>query len=286
MASLVPRLLEKRTNMYRLIVCDLDGTLHSGNEPVRPAVRQAMQAVVDAGHWITLSTGRGLQLLRPFLGQVVVNAPLICCNGGLILAPETHRILYLQPTSLPLAHDVLRLAGKEGWGALVYLDDLETMLEYQWDGPGFQLTRGGTIVGQGLDAVSELIRPPHKLIVHSPSASATPAVIVRLQECVGDRARIVASSPRAVEILMPGVSKARGLARVAQELGVTPQETVAVGDGDNDIEMLQWAGLGIAMGNGMPGVRAIADWIAPPVEEDGVVVALHRFVLSAANATG
>jgi Cof subfamily protein (haloacid dehalogenase superfamily) len=270
--------------MYRLIVCDLDGTLRFGGEPVRPVVRQAMQAVVDAGRWITLSTGRGLQLLRPFLGQVAVNAPLICCNGGLILAPDTHRILYLQPTSLPLAHDVLRLAGKEGWKVLVYLDDMETMLEYQWNGPGFQLTRDGTIVGQGVDAVTALTRPPHKLIVHCASASSTPEVMARLQECVGDRARIVASSPQALEVLMPGVSKARGLAWVAHDLGLSPQETVAIGDADNDIEMLQWAGLGIAMGNGMPGVKTIADWIAPPVEEDGVAVALRHFVLNAGES--
>ena len=271
--------------MYRLIVCDFDGTLHTGNGLVRPAVRQAMQAVVDAGRWITLSTGRGLQLLRPYLGQVVVNAPLICCNGGLILAPDTHRILYLRPTSLPLAHDVLRLAGKEGWKVLVYLDDLETMLEYQFNGRGFQLKRGAAIVGQGLDAVSELTRPPHKLIVHTSSASSTPEVMVRLQECVGDRARVVASGPQFVEILMRGISKARGLARVAKDLGVPSRETVAIGDGDNDIEMLQWAGLGIAMGNGMPGVKAIADWIAPPVEEDGVAAALHRFVLNTGEPT-
>jgi hydroxymethylpyrimidine pyrophosphatase-like HAD family hydrolase len=163
---------------------------------------------------------------------------------------------------------------------------METMLEYQFNGPGFQLTRDGTVVGQGLDAVSALTRPPHKLIVHSSSVSSTPGVMALLQECVGDRARVVASSPQAVEILMPGVSKARGLARVAQDLGVTSQETLAIGDGDNDIEMLQWAGLGIAMGNGMPAVKAIADWIAPPAEEDGVAVALRRFVLGAGESTG
>ena len=269
--------------MYRLIVCDLDGTLLPGNGSVRPAVRQAMQEVVDAGRWITVSTGRGLQLLRPFLGQLVVNAPLICCNGGLILAPDTHRILYLRPTPLPLAHDALRLAGKEGWQVLVYLDDPQTMLEYQMNGPGFQLKRDGVVVGQGADVVSELTRPPHKLIVHSPSVSSTPQVMARLQECVGRRARVVASGPQLVEMLPRGVSKARGLARVAQSLGVTPQETVAIGDGDNDIEMLQWAGLGIAMGNGMAGVKAVADWIAPPVAEDGAAVALRHFVLSAAE---
>ena len=78
---------------------------------------------------------------------------------------------------------------------------------------------------------------------------------------------------------MPGVSKSARMSRVAERLGVRREETIAMGDGDNDIEMLEWAGLGIAMGNGMPAVKAAADWIAPPVDEDGVAVALRRFVL-------
>jgi Cof subfamily protein (haloacid dehalogenase superfamily) len=281
----MPRPHEKRKYMYRLIVCDLDGTLCANDQPVRPAVRQAMQAVMDAGRWITICTGRGLQLLRPFLSQVVVNAPLICCNGALILAPDTHRILYLRSTPLPLAHDVLRLAGRQGWKVLVYLDDMQTMLDYQVNGPGFQLTRGETVVGQGLDPVPALTRPPHKVMVHTASADLTLEAKARLQECVGDRARVVASTPRGLEILMPGISKARGLAWVAHNLHVSSQETLAIGDADNDIEMLQWAGLGIAMGNGMPGVKAIADWIAPPVGDDGVAVALRHFVLNASEPT-
>lgn len=266
--------------MYRLVVCDLDGTLMGRDAVVRPAVRQAMQEVVDAGHWITICTGRGLQLLRPYLDQVVVNAPLICCNGGLILEPGSHRVLHLQPTPLPLAREVLRLASRENWQVLVYLDDMETMMECHIRGPGFELTRAGAVVGKGLEPAFELARPPHKLIVHSPSIEATPKIAALLQECVADRARVVASSPRALEILVPGVSKAQGTALVAGRLGVAPHETLAIGDADNDIEMLEWAGLGVAMGNAMDGVKAIADWIAPSVAEDGVAVAVRRFVLN------
>ena len=265
--------------MYRLIVCDLDGTLRAFGGPVRAAVRDTMQAVVDAGAWITIGTGRGLQTLKPHLGTVVVNAPLICCNGGLILDPSTHEVLYVRPTPLALAHEVIQLVLKRHWGTMIYLDDLETLLVQSSSEPGFELRRDGATVRRVADPVAELLRPPHKVYVYTQSPQNTPEAAELLKEHFGERARIVAAGSRGMEVILPGVSKARALAWLAQRLCVPREETIAIGDADNDIEMLEWAGLGIAMGNAMPAARAAADWIAPTVDEDGVAVALRRFVL-------
>ena len=71
------------------------------------------------------------------------------------------------------------------------------------------------------------------------------------------------------------------MAWLADHLGVRREETMAIGDGDNDVEMLEWAALGVAMGNATPQTKAAADWIAPAVEEDGLAAALQRFVLDA-----
>jgi hypothetical protein len=96
----------------------------------------------------------------------------------------------------------------------------------------------------------------------------------------------VLSSPRAAELLVPGVSKAEGLKRVARRVKVLRRNTIAIGDADNDVDMLRWAGVGIAMGNAMPAVRAVASWVAPPVDQDGVAVALRRLITgNTASAT-
>jgi Cof subfamily protein (haloacid dehalogenase superfamily) len=265
--------------MYRLIFCDLDGTVITYERVQHPAVHEAMQAVADAGRFITISSGRGYQLLKPFLSSVVINAPLVGCNGGLIVDPATREVLYVRPMPLAMAKDILHWCQSEKFEVWAYLDDLETMLEWRPDGSGAVLRRDGELVAQMADPQSALTRPPHKLIVLPGSAARVPTVLALLQRHLGDQARALASSPKVIEVILPGVSKADAMSRVATLVGVAREETLAIGDGDNDVEMLEWAACGIAMGNGTERAKAAADWIAPTVEEDGLAVALRRFVL-------
>ena len=267
--------------MYRLVFCDLDGTVLTFQRELRPAVKAAMQAVVDRGHWITLSSGRGYQLLKPLLGRVPVNAPLVCCNGSLVVEPRTRRVLYLKPMPIDMAHSIVRWCQQSGEQVWVYLDDMETVLEYSPTEPGATLRSDGAL--QRIDdPISAITRPPHKLFLLPGSPDRIPDVVSRLQRHVGDRARVLASSPKTIEVVLPGTSKAKAMALVAKHLGVSRQETMAAGDGDNDVEMLEWAGLGVAMGNATPAVKAVASWEAPSVDDDGLAIALRKFVLQQA----
>jgi Cof subfamily protein (haloacid dehalogenase superfamily) len=265
--------------MYRLVFCDLDGTLAPFGGEVRPAVREAMQAVVDSDKWITLSTSRGYQMVKPFLDSVVVNAPMVCCTGALIVEASTRKVHFVKPLPLDMAHALARLSEQEGIAMWFYLADMETMLEKRVGDAGFVLRRDGATIREAPDPVAELQEPPHKVLVDTPSPEYMPAVAARVQECVGDRARVVLSRPYRAEVVLPGISKAWAMAWVAKDVGVKQEETIGIGDGDNDLDMIQWAGLGVAMGNATPAVKAAADWIAPPVEEDGAAEALRRFVL-------
>jgi len=264
---------------YRLVFCDLDGTVATFDGQVRPAVQQAMKAVVDAGRWITLCTSRGYQLVKPFLDRVVVNAPMICCTGGLIVDAQTRHIYHVRPLPLALARDLARLSLQEGIAMWFYLGDMETMLERRVGERMYTLRQDGKTVREVSDPVQELTQPPHKVLIETKSAEETPLVVARVQEFVGDQARVVVSSPRRVEVVLPGLSKGWAMAWVASHLGVPREQTIGVGDGDNDVEMVEWAGLGIAMGNATPACKAVADWNAPPVLEDGLAEALRRFVL-------
>jgi Cof subfamily protein (haloacid dehalogenase superfamily) len=269
--------------MYRLVFCDLDGTVATFDGQVRPAVQQAMQAVVDAGHCITLCTSRGYQMVKPFLDRVSVNAPMICCTGGLIVEAHTRVAYHVQPLPLSLAHDLVRLSLQEDIAMWFYLADMETMLERRVGDRGYALRRDGETLREVSDAVHELTEAPHKVLIETRTVEESPAIVAKVQEYVGDQARVLISSPRRIEVVLPGLSKGWAMSWVASYLGIEREETIGIGDGDNDVEMLEWAGLGIAMGNATPRTRAVADWIAPSVQEDGLAEALRRFVLEPAT---
>jgi hydroxymethylpyrimidine pyrophosphatase-like HAD family hydrolase len=93
-----------------------------------------------------------------------------------------------------------------------------------------------------------------------------------------EQIHIVPSHPYMVEGLPAGVDKGQGLAWLADYCGIPQTAVLAVGDNDNDVPMILWAGVGVAMGNASPAARAAADWVAPPVAEDGAAAALEKFV--------
>ncbi len=266
--------------MYRLIFCDLDGTVADFDGEIDSATQRAMKAVAASGAYITLSTGRGYQLLKPYLDRVTVNAPLVCCNGGLIVEAFTRKIHYVSPLPLPLAHDLVRLSQREGLAMWFYLHDMDTMLEKRVGEDSYALRRDGAIIRPVIDPLAELASAPHKVVVEASSESMTDMVLERMRRFLGERARPVSSQPRRIDVIVPGLSKAGAMSWVADYLGIPREETIGIGDGDNDVEMLRWAGLGIAMGNASQAAREAASWIAPCIDNHGLAIALERFVLN------
>jgi Cof subfamily protein (haloacid dehalogenase superfamily) len=264
--------------VHWLVFCDLDGTVLTYDCELRPAVRQAMQAVIDTGSRITLASGRGFQFLEQFLGVVPINAPLVCCNGALVIEPTTRKVLHLEPMPLTVARSVLEWGHRNSQRVLLTLGDMVSTLEYFPESQGAILRKHE--IEQYVDNPFTLLTsPPHKAIVMPGSSELVNDVVAQLSVLLGDRARVVVSSPKIVEILTPGVSKVKGMSLVADMLGIHRKDTIAIGDGDNDVEMLSWAGLAIAMANATEAAKSVADWIAPSVEDDGLAHALQRFVL-------
>lgn len=265
--------------MVRLVVSDFDGTLvpYFGS-PMRPAVDAAMRAVVDSGRWISISTGRGYPHIKPYLAGLTFNGPLITCNGGMIIDEAERRVLYKRLIPLDLARAVMDAGSIAGLQLLVFLDDLESILVRS--NGGFIMRRGALDSPLLADPLAALTQPPVKVLIRieSPEHDAYPRSV--LEPLLGSAARLVLSTPRTLDVIPAGSSKAAAMEWLANYLSVSRAETMAMGDSDNDVEMLQWAGLGVAMGQGTAAAKSGADWIAPAVEEDGAAVALQRFVLT------
>jgi HAD superfamily hydrolase (TIGR01484 family) len=131
--------------------------------------------------------------------------------------------------------------------------------------------------------VAEMPEAPSKFLVSVHDPTERDVVVTELTAMVqAERLplHIMTSHPVLIEGVPPGVSKASGLVWLTDYLGLSAADVLAIGDNDNDIPMLEWAGFSVAMAQGSAGALAAADWIAPGVDEDGAAVALERYVLA------
>jgi hydroxymethylpyrimidine pyrophosphatase-like HAD family hydrolase len=131
------------------------------------------------------------------------------------------------------------------------------------------------------DLLGWLERPPTKLVVVD-APQPLDALKSRLLERFGERLFIAKSLPHFLELASPTISKGSGLAFVAEHLGFEAEHTVGIGDGENDLELLEWAGFGIAVENADDGLKERADWVCPSVDEDGVAQVLEAYLDSRA----
>ncbi|MEP7358551.1 MAG: Cof-type HAD-IIB family hydrolase [Anaerolineales bacterium] len=267
----------------RLAALDLDNTLVGPDLTLSPRVKAAVARALARGVAVTIATGRGPAVTARYAAELKLTAPLICFQGGLVYDYLEKRVLHetrLDPAVIPV---VVALAEAHGWNlqfetpGMIYLprvsqhsEELLALLRFaDW---------------KRVDNLStDMPETPHKFILTADTPAERDALAAALRARLGEagvRLDVVPSHPILVEGLPPGLSKATGLAWLAQSLGIERQAVLAVGDNDNDVPMLEWAGVGVAMGHSSPAARAVADWIAPDVAGGGAAVALEKYVLS------
>jgi hypothetical protein len=265
---------------YSLVALDLDGTTIGRDLAIPPAVRAAIGAARAQGVVVTFATGRMYNSTRAFAGQLGLDAPLICYQGALIRRPTDDATLahFTMPADLA-AVAVQSLLDAEVC-TIAYVDEklcaaerrpeLEEYLSYHPNEADVRID----------PALAALVahNPPTKILF-----VAEPATIEhelgRLAQQFDGRLAAMRSHTNFGELTAPGVSKGAALARLAAELGIAREQVVAIGDQENDLSMIEWAGLGLAMGNAVPAVRAAAAAVVPPVEQAGVAWALQQYVL-------
>ncbi len=264
---------------FDLVAVDLDGTLADEHNRCAPVDLRAMRVVAERGAFVVIASGRMHAATERFWHEAQLNAPILSYNGAMIKHPRDGFIWFHLTVPAPFADEIVQFCEHEGYHLNYYLNDrLYVKEDTDWSRLYHQRT------GSVIELVGSLARfrgqSPTKLILID-SPDTTDCLREHFCERFGDRVNIIKSNDEYLEFMHPSANKARTLQRLAYQLGVPRERVLAIGDGNNDIPMMQWAGYAVAMGNAKPAVKELAHWIAPPIERNGLAAALvHLFKLS------
>ncbi|MBU6349167.1 MAG: Cof-type HAD-IIB family hydrolase [Chloroflexi bacterium] len=283
---------------FDLVVLDLDGTILNPYQRTRisQAVHDAIEAVQAAGIPVTIGTGRTLDYIRHHLpGDLRLTHPVMTTQGAVIGDPISGRVLSEIVLPIDPARSIAAFVDEQRSPTAFYFNDAQGHTRI------YRNSQGGTpteeellhhLLGAPAALVAEFqplvaavdAHPPVKVIAFNRSQPGTLDLLPEYQRRFEPSLTITRTHEWLVEATAPGVDKGSGLRRLCALLGIDPGRVLAIGDGDNDIPMLQAAGWGVAMGNAGDAVKAVADWVAPPIEAEGAAVALQQWVLAASQA--
>lgn len=265
--------------MIRLVALDLDDTLLSPELTISPANKVALEKVAAAGVKITLASGRMYRSVLPYAEALGIREiPLITYNGALLRFAGYGEIIYHQPLDSAVVEGIISIFKEERFHVNLFLDDKLYMEELTSEGKEYIKTSG--VTGEVVGDFGRLLPASPTKILGIGDPQRLPAVKARMEKEFGKNVYFTRSKPYFLECISPEVNKGRALQKVAAFYGFSKDEVLAIGDAPNDIDMLRWAGIGVAVGNAALEVKAAADWVAPAHHMDGVAAALSRFILS------
>jgi hypothetical protein len=265
-----------------LLAIDIDGTLVNSQNELTDATREAVLRAKRADIKIVLATGRRYSRALPLVEPLALCVPLVTASGALIKRAADHLTLYQAQFAAGALEACLEIVSRAGYEAVLYADTFHQGFDFYFPGAG----SGEPLIAEFLERNRGFERVVPELMTRPPAgifagfAMGTRDDMLRLSDeltrQLGERLYVhVLRSPRYAgymcEIAPFGVSKWSGVSRLATEWGIGPEEICAAGDDVNDIPMIEAAALGVAMGNALDEVKAVADRIAPSHDDDGLV---------------
>jgi Cof subfamily protein (haloacid dehalogenase superfamily) len=214
--------------------------------------------------------------VRRYALEVHLDDPVVCYQGAVVAEPQSGRWLRHVPIPLELARETIAALTDEGFGLNCYVDDELYVAEITPEARRYADFQHLELHPVG-DLLAWLHAPPTKLVVID-DPEVLDSLETRMKARFDGRLYVSKSLPYFLEFASPDVTKGSGLAFLAEHLGFTSERTVAFGDGENDVELLEWAGYGVAVENAHERVKEIADFICPGVDEEGVAQVLEAYL--------
>ena len=264
----------------KLLALDLDGTVVSDLREVSKPVEDTIRETIAKGVVVTIATGRELPATLKFAKRLGITAPIICYQGALIQDLQNNQALNIRHVPAKLSRDIIKFARKNKLPMVLYTPDAHYT---ELPSPLIQKTlhttnTSLTVVNNLLSVLGKETHPLKFLFIQD--LSNIEKVSRQLTTKFGDVFSIVRTHEIIVEAILPDVSKGQALIALADYLNIPMSQTMAIGDQDNDVSMIESANIGVAMGNATESAKSVADVIAPSVSDDGVAWAIKKYILN------
>lgn len=271
-------------NKYRLLVLDIDGTLTNSKKRITPATLNALLALQEKGIKVVLASGRptaGMRALAKELKLDHYGSFILSFNGAKIINCKTEEIIYQNVIPKQVIPHLYAAALKHKVGIISYEADCVI---------------AGTPMDSYIEKEAFINQIPVKEVSNFPDyltfdvnkclmtgeGTYLATVEEKMKEEFGSELNIYRSEPYFLEIMPQHVDKAYSLGKLLEHLGLSKEEMICCGDGFNDMSMIQFAGLGVAMANAQEKVREVADYITLSNDEDGIVHVIDKFIVASA----
>ncbi|MCJ7544152.1 MAG: Cof-type HAD-IIB family hydrolase [Phycisphaerae bacterium] len=262
-----------------LLAIDLDGTLLNSAKQVTETSAAILRAARhEAGVHVVLASARPPRTIAPFYDQLELDTPMICYNGALVVDPPSGRVILHRPIAARIARGIVTLARREYPEVLVSAEVLDRWYTDRLD-PAY-VTETAKLVDPDLVApVDQWLTDSVTKLLLLGEGSRLGGLAAAILDRYHRQVTITKTEDHLLQICHATVSKAKALRAVAGELGVARDQVMAIGDNDNDVEMLQWAGIAVAMGNASVAVLAVADHVTDHHDADGAARAIGRLIM-------
>jgi len=261
---------------FKLVALDIDGTIRGPEHPITERTRRTLLAVREAGAVVTIATGRSFRSAVQATKELDLDSPIASFQGAHLADPRTGEVLWHVPlTSDQTLRALDRLQGWDGNVMAFIGDDVYVSELTEWSAPYGDRQEVRMHEVGNLASIAHM-RPTRLVAVgeHQRIEDLETDLITHF----GDGLHVTRSLPHFCEILHPDGGKHRALAALGDRLGITAEQTLVFGNGYNDVHMLEWAGMGVAVSGGVPEAAEAADRMSPSVEDEGPAHVLEEFL--------
>lgn len=272
--------VDRKTDDYKIIALDIDGTLTNSDKEITPRTRKALIDAEKRGATLILASGRPLSGLRDFADELEMDKHhgiLVGFNGGMVEDAENGDILYQRTLDPAYVQKILKHVKKFDVTPMIVRGKELLTDDIHGHKVDYEAGINGLTPVEVEDLAAAADYPVAKILI-----AGDPGYLKKhfreMKEPVANEVSSMFTAPFYYEFTPKGVNKSTALHGVLQKLGIAPGEMMAFGDAQNDAEMLDLAGMGVAMGNADNNLKAIADYITASNDKDGIAHAVTEWM--------